>query len=177
MNREERRALKRAVKGHAKPLVRRKIWSTSIDPVAHAIAGAGITDRASLDQLLTRELASLDAFTRGSATMREWSDMVNVNNLTQTLAGMGVGREAMPDAHKAEHGLIEAAERFHRTKKMGLSGPAIQSLREVIEWHDLQRSSIPRSQYEEAIRLTDARIKSGYATIDLGKTLAATEGT
>ena len=171
MNREERRALKRATRGHAKPRVNRKFRSTSIDPVAHAIAGAGITDRVSLDQLLTRELASLDALTHGNATIREWSDMVNMNNLTQTLAGMGVGYEAMPDAQKAEEGLIEAAARFQRTKKMGLSGPAIQALRDVIEWHDLQRSSIPRSQYEEAIRLTNARIKSGYATIDLSKTL------
>jgi hypothetical protein len=98
---------------------------------------------------------------------------VNVNNLTQTLAGMGVGYEAMPDAHKAEAGLIEAAERFQRTGKMGLSGPAIQALRDVIEWHSLQRSSIPRSQYEQAIRLTGARIKSGHATIDLAKTIGA----
>lgn len=148
----------------------RKVWAL-INPVEHAINGAGITSRADLDALLTREIGSLNAFTNGSATIRHWSDMANLNNLTQTLAGMGVGREAMPDAHKAEAGLIEAAERFHRTGKMGLGGPAIQALRDVIEWHDLQRSSIPRSQYEEAIRLTAARIKSGHATVDLAKTL------
>lgn len=147
---------------------KRKVWAL-VNPILHAIEGAGITSRNDLDKLLTRELASLDAFTRGKATMNQWSDMVNVNNLTQTLAGMGVGYEAMPDAHKAEQGLIEAAERFQRTGKMGLSGPAIQALKNIIEWHDLQRSSIPRSQYEEAIRLTGARIKSGHATIDLGK--------
>jgi hypothetical protein len=173
MNREERRQIKRAQRGHSKPLVSRRVWSTSIDPIQHAIDGAAITPRQALDTLLVRELASLDAFTKGKATMREWSDLVNVNNLTQTLAGMGVGHEAMPDAHKAEEGLIDAARRFQETKRMGLSGPAIQALRDVIEWHDLQRSSIPRSQYEEAIRLTAARIKSGHATIDLAKTLAA----
>lgn len=175
MNREQRRALKRAARGHSKPTVNRKVWSTDIDPVAHAIAGAGITSREDLDTLLMRELASLDAFTNGKATMREWNDMVNVNNLTQTLAGIGVGYEAMPDAHKAEEGLIEAAARFQRTGRMGLSGPAIQALKNVIEWHDLQRSSIARSDYEEAIRLTAARIKSGHATIDLAKTLGPQE--
>jgi len=35
----------------------------------------------------------------------------------------------------------------------------------------LQRASIPRSQYESAIRLTVARVKSGYATIDLDATI------
>ena len=151
----------------------RKVWAL-VNPISHAIYGAVITSRNDLDKLLTRDLASLDAFTTGKAQMNEWSDMVNVNNLTQTLAGMGVGYEAMPDAHKAEAGLIEAAERFQRTGKMGLSGPAIQALRDVIEWHSLQRSSIPRSQYEQAIRLTGARIKSGHATIDLEKMLETT---
>lgn len=173
MNRTERRNLKRAQRGHSKPPVSRKVWRTDIDPVSHAIDGAAITPRQALDTLLVMELASLDAFTRGKATMREWSDMVNVNNLTQTLATMGVGREAMPDAHKAESGLIDAARRFQETGRMGLTGPALQALRDVIEWHDIQRASIARSQYEEAIRLTAARIKSGHATIDLAKTLAA----
>lgn len=156
----------------------RKVWAL-VNPLTHAIQGAGITSRKDLDTLLMRELASLDAFAKGKATMREWSDMVNVNNLTQTLAGMGVGREAMPDCHKAEAGLIDAARRFQETGRMGLTGPALQALRDVIEWHDIQRASIARSQYEEAIRLTGARIKSGHATIDLAKTLgpAATEGT
>lgn len=153
---------------------KRKVWAL-VNPVEHAINGAGITSRKDLDSLLVRELASLDAFTRGQATMQEWSDLVNANNLAQTLAGMGVGREALPDCHAAEAALIEAASRFNDSQRMGLSGPGIQALRSVIEWHDLQRSAIPRSQYEEAIRLTAARIKSGHATIDLGKTLKRKE--
>jgi hypothetical protein len=148
----------------------RKVWAR-VNPVEYAMAGAAVTPREALDKLLTAELASLDAFTRGAATMRDWQDLASVNNLCQTLAGMDVGREALPDCHKAEAGLIEAARRFQETKRMGLSGPAIQALRDVIEWHDLQRASIPRRQYEEAIRLTVARVRSGYATVDLDKTL------
>jgi hypothetical protein len=149
---------------------KRKHWAL-IDCVAHAISGACITSRKDMDTLLIRELSSLDAFTTGRARLSEWSDMANVNNLAQTLAGMGIGADALPDCHAAESALIEAAGRFQETKRMGLSGPGIQALRSVIEWHDAQRSAIPRSQYEEAIRLTGARIKSGHATIDLAKTL------
>jgi len=152
----------------------RRVWAL-VNPIAHAISGARITDTKSLDQLLVRELASLDAFTRGAARLHEYSDLVNMNNLTQTLAGMGVGREALPDCRKAEQALIEAAARFERTQRMGLTGPGIEALRNVIEWHTLQRSAIPRSKYEEAIRLTGARIKSGHATIDLGATLKASD--
>jgi|GEM_PF-3833829 len=56
--------------------------------------------------------------------------------------------------------------------RMGLSGPGLQALREVIGWHDAQRSSIARSRYEQAIRLTEARTRSGHATIDLDKILS-----
>lgn len=152
----------------------RRVWSL-VNPITHAISGACITFGSDLDQLLVRELASLDAFTRGAARLQEYSDLVNMNNLTQTLADMGVGREALPDCRKAEEALIEASARFERTRRMGLTGPGIEALRNVIEWHSLQRSAIPRSKYEEAIRLTGARIRSGHATIDLGATLKARE--
>lgn len=146
----------------------RKVWRL-VNPIQHAIEGARITSVEDRNKLLIRELASLDAFTRGQATLRDWSDLVNVNNLAQTMAGMGVGPEVMPYCHQAEEALHEAAKRFQNLGRMGLSGPGLNALREVIEYHDLQRASIPRSQYEEAIRLTGARIKSGHATVDLGK--------
>jgi hypothetical protein len=175
MNRTERRQQARANRGHSKPPKVRKVWA-QIDPIKHAIDGAAITAPDKLDALHMRELAALDAFARGAATMQEWHDLVNANNITQTLAGMGVGREALPDAHAAEAALIDAAARFQRTGRMGLTGPGLQALRDVIEWHHLQRGSIARSQYEQAIRLTAARIKSGYATVDLSKTLNARRG-
>lgn len=59
---------------------------------------------------------------------------------------MNIGREALPDCHKAEESLIEAAQRFENTQRMGLSGPGLYALRHVIERHDLQRSSIARSK-------------------------------
>ena len=150
----------------------RKVWQ-KVNPVEYAIQGASITPRSALDQLLITELASLDAFTHGTATIADWQALVSMNNVCQCLASLNVGREAMPDCHKAEEGLIDAARRFQETGRMGLTGPAIQALRDVIEWHDLQRSSIPRKQYEEAIRLTVARIKSGYKTTDLSMALSS----
>lgn len=149
---------------------RRKVWAL-VNPVAHAIEGAAIAPRADLDKLLLREIASLDSIIKGHGTMKEWQDLAALNNLTQTLAGQGVGPEAMEAAHKAEAALIDAAARFERTGRMGFTGEGIQALREVIEYHDLQRSSISRSEYEKAIQLTLARIRSGYATVDLNATV------
>lgn len=173
MNREQRRAAKRSQRGHAKPPIIRKVWDTTIDTIQHAIEGAAITSSEKLDRLMLVELAAIDTFTRGRATMCEWSALVAVNNLTQTLAGMGIGYEAMPDCHKAEAALVDAADRYQRTGKMGLTGPGIQALRDVIAWHQEQRSNISNSKYAEALRLTEARIKGGHATVDLLATLGA----
>ena len=149
----------------------RKVWAL-VNPIEHAIEGARITPRAMLDHLHLRELSSLEAFARGGAGLQEWHDMVALNNLAQTLASQHIGAEALPDCEKAEAALIEAADRFQRTGRMGLSGPGLQALREVIGWHDAQRSSIARSRYEQAIRLTEARTRSGHATADLDRVLA-----
>lgn len=175
MNRTERRAAARAQRGHSKPPVMRKVWRTDLNTIEHAMAGAAITTEQARDQLLMRELSALDAFTRGHARLQEWSDLVNLNNIAQTMAGsLGVMRdEVMTACHRAEQDLIETAERFQRTGRMGLSGQAIEHLREVLRLHEEQRASVARSVYEEAIRLTDARIKNGHATIDLAATLGA----
>lgn len=140
-----------------------------MNPIAHAIAGASITPRAELDKLLMRELSALDDMTKGKASLQQWHDLANVVNLCETLAHEKVGAEALESCGQAQESLIEAAKRFQETQRMGLSGIGIQALRDVIEFHQLQRSSIPRSQYEAAIRLTAARVKSGYATVDLGE--------
>ena len=44
---------------------RRKVWNTNVNPIAHAIAGAAITDTASLDKLRMQELSAIEAFAKG----------------------------------------------------------------------------------------------------------------
>lgn len=170
MNRAERRAGKTK---RSKPRVTRTVWQ-KVDTILHAMQGAAITPASVRDKLAMRELTAIDAFVRGQAGIQEWQDLAALNNITQTLATMGIGREAMPDCHKAEAALVEAAQRFERTGKMGLSGPGIQAIRDVIEWHDAQRQAIPRSKYEQALRLTVARVKSGHATVDVNELINAT---
>jgi len=150
---------------------KRKHWAL-VDTIKYAAEGAAITPRHLLDKLLMRELSSLDAFARGAASIQEWHDMAALVNNAQTLAEcMGIGKEALPDILKAEAGLVESAARFQKIKKFGLSGPSITALKEVVEWHDLQRASIPRSQYDESIRITTAHVQNGHRTIDLDEIL------
>lgn len=152
----------------------RKIWQT-VNPIEHAMAGASITPRDKLDKLLARELSSLEAIVKGHGDLVSWNDLVNANNLAEELALMGVGKpEVMPVVIECQQHLIEAARRFQTTGKMGLSGPAIQAMRSMLEYHDLQRASIARSQYEEAIRRVTAKVKSGAVNVrDLWDELGA----
>ena len=139
---------------------RRKVWSTEINPVAHAIVGASITTDDCLQQLKDKEQAAIDAMRSGAATVYTWQELVDMNNICQTMARNGIGVEALPDCMMAEIELKNAAKRFEATGKMLLTGVGLKSIQEVLEWHHLQRTSVSRAKYEQMIEKTRNRIKS-----------------
>jgi hypothetical protein len=145
----------------------RRVWQ-KVNPITFAMSGCAITPRDELDKLLARELSALDDFTHGRACLQQWFDLASLVNICETLAHEGIGPEALEPCALAQDELIAAAKRFQKSQRMGLTGPGIQHMRDVIEYHDLQRASIPRSQYEKLIRLTANRVKSGYQTVDIG---------
>lgn len=150
---------------------KRKVWSL-VNPISHAIEGAAISDRKLLDSLLLRELDAVNNFANGSADLDDWNALCSMNNIAETLAETGVGAEALAACKAVEAALIDAAERYQRIGKMGLTGLGLKAVKDCVEYHDLQRSSIPRSQYEKAIKLTKDRVRSSHvAVVDLWKTL------
>ena len=52
-----------------KKMCKRKIWSTTINPITHAIAGARVTDQGLLDKLRMRELSAFDSMVKGWGTV------------------------------------------------------------------------------------------------------------
>lgn len=138
---------------------KRKFWKL-IDPVRHAILGAGITEDHLLDKLRLQELASLEAMTKGMGTLQDWHELTSMMNLCEVMAINGIGPEALPYCKLAQDALEQAAHRYQSTLRMGLSGEGIKALREVYDYHDLQRRSISRGEYEKMIIKTQLRIKS-----------------
>lgn len=135
---------------------RRKIWDTSLCPVTHAIAGAAIADKESLDILRKKEDGSMEAFRNGSATKQDWNNINAVVRLAESMADAGIGPEVIVHCKIAEMHLLEAQERFKRIGKMGSTGLGLQSFQDIIEYHELQRTSVARSVYEKHIkRITD----------------------
>jgi hypothetical protein len=139
---------------------RRKVWATNIDTVGHAIAGAAISDGAALDKLRLCELSAIDAMTKGMGTTEDWRWLADVLNIAETMGKSGIGPEVLPYCEDAQKALLEAAERYQKTGKMGLSGQGIRAIKDVWEFHDIQRTSIARSEYEKMIRKTANYIKS-----------------
>ncbi len=138
---------------------KRKVWNL-IDPLTHAIVGAAITQRDKLNKLRTLEYAALDAITRGKGTITDWRTLVDVLNLSEMMGKNGIGPEVLPICEKAQESLHKAAMRFQGTKKMGLDGQGIQAIRDLIEYADLQQSSISRSEFERYIKKTKDYIRS-----------------
>jgi hypothetical protein len=138
---------------------KRKFWKL-IDPIRHAILGAGITQNHLLDKLRLTELASIDAMTRGLGTLQDWQELTDMMNISEVMALDGVGPEVLPHCQQAQNALEQAALRYQSTMRMGLSETGINALRDVFEYHDLQRRSISRSEYEKYIIKTRQRIMS-----------------
>jgi len=138
---------------------RRKVYAL-VNPITYAIEGACITPPEMLAGLRLRELSAIDAFAHGKATLREWKDLGDMLNLAETMGMRGIGPEVLPVCKAAQFELVSAAERFERTGKMGLTGPGLTLMRDLFDYHDLQRSSVPRSTYEQLIAVTRNRIMS-----------------
>lgn len=106
------------------------------------------------------EYSALEAMTKGNGTVTDWRTLVDVLNLSEMMGKNGIGPEVLPICEKAQEGLHKAAMRYQETLNMGLDGQAIQALRELIQYADLQQSSISRSEFEKYIQKTRNYIKS-----------------
>ena len=124
-----------------------------MNPISMAMESAAIPDKKSLDKLRMLELAAIEALAKGQAAANEWRDLAGMVNLCESMAEAGIGPEAFEATQRAQEALIEA---FKRKDKVGgrlvVSGAGLQAVRDVFEYHDLQRQSVARSVYEWHIK-------------------------
>jgi hypothetical protein len=139
---------------------RRKIWDTGINPIMHAIAGASISDEESLNILRGKENGSMAAFRNGSATKQDWNNINAVVRLAESMAVANIGPEVMVPCKIAEMHLLDAHDRFKRLGKMGSTALGLQSFQDIIEYHELQRTSVSRSVYEKHVKRVTDMIRS-----------------
>lgn len=138
---------------------RRKIYDL-VNPIAHAIEGCQITPERELNSLRVRELQAIQAFTDGHATLENWHEISAMLNIAETMARGGIGLEVLEVCEAAQSALISAAKRFEKWSKMELTPSQLHAVRELYDYHDLQRQSISRREYECFIQTNINRIKS-----------------
>jgi hypothetical protein len=134
-------------------------------PITLAISGATITAEADLDKLRLRELSAIESFSKGTATPHEFRDLCDMLNLAQTLGETGVGPEVLPVCESVEAELLAAKGRHDQTGRLGITGAGLRAMRDLYEFHDLQRTSINRSQYEQAILRTRNKIRGAHPDV------------
>ena len=139
---------------------RRKHWGL-VNPLGHVLDGIAETPKNLLDKLRTRELSALESMAKGTATIQDWRDLVDMMNIAETMALSGIGPEVLPVCEQVQAAMLEAANRFESSGRMGMTGLGLQALRDLYEFADLQRTSISRGDYERLIAKTAAKIRTG----------------
>ncbi len=138
---------------------RRKIWD-KVNPIEYAIAGAAITTEDKLDKLRLSELSAIESMVKGNATTGDWRVLVDMLNIAETMATNGIGIEVNEVCAIVQKEMEAAAHRYEKTRKMGLTGTGIRYIKELYAYHDLQRTSVSRSEYERMIEKTINIIRS-----------------
>lgn len=126
---------------------KRKVYDR-VCPITHAIVGASVTDEETLNVLRKKEQGSLEAFRTGVAEKKDWNNINTVAQLAESMAQANIGPEVMVVVKIAEMHLLEAKERFMRIGKMGTTGLGLQAMKDLLEYHELQRTAVSRSVYE-----------------------------
>ena len=145
----------------------RHVWRMA--PIETAIRNAAIVPSQSRDKLALADLSTLDAITRGKGRLSDFRYLVDISNLTETLAKdfrIG-GDEVLTAVKAAEAAFLSCAKRIETTGKIGFSGPELTAVREMLEWAQAQREAASRGVYLAAIKLLGARVKGGSVTIEM----------
>ena len=137
----------------------RKIWQ-KVNPIEFAIVGASITPEDLLDKLRLIELSAIESMVKGHGTISDWRALVDMMNIAETMGNNGIGIEVLPVCEIVQKEMESAAHRYEKTRKMGLTGTGIKYIKELYQLHDLQRTSISRSEYERMLQKTADYIRS-----------------
>jgi hypothetical protein len=142
----------------------RRRWDL-VNPITHVLQGIAVTPEDKLAKLRLLELSALESFRTGRATPDDWRALADVCNLAETLSLDGIGVEVLEASRIAQEALGHAHERYNAQGRLGITGQELQALRDIVEFHDLQRTSIGLAVYEAAIRKTRDRIRSAHPSV------------
>jgi hypothetical protein len=122
------------------------------NPITLAIEGACVSQNSELDKLREREKQSIDALAQGVGTIGHLRAVEAMLMISRSMAEAGIGRDEvlLISAIAGSH-LKDDEARYEQTGRMGTTGLGLKAYRDLFEYHDLQRLSVARSEYEKHI--------------------------
>jgi len=138
---------------------RRKVYQL-MNPISLAIEGAMVTPDDQLNELKQGEKAYLDALIDGTDDLNGYYGLCAMLGIAETMARNGIGPEVMQACKVAEFSLIKLKNRYDRWRKWDITEGEKHSIRDLMEWHHLQRTSVSRGEYEKFIKTATNRMRS-----------------
>jgi len=135
---------------------KRKHWNTSpgFSAVAHAINGACVIDDQILQDIRIRELSAIQSMQDHTATDQDLYDILALHSMAVVMAENGIGKfEVMPVCTQAKTAIANLIKRVEKWGKFDARESEIIILRELWDWHDAQRKSIQRSDYDKYLKM------------------------
>ena len=131
------------------------------NPITTAIEGACITSTDLINQIRQREKQMIEAIVDNTADgLYGYKGLCEVLGVAETMARNGIGAEVLPACEAAQLSLIKLKTRFEKWGKWDITPTELHTLNELIEWHDLQRQSISRGEYEKFLKNATNRMRS-----------------
>ena len=144
----------------------RSKWSRDANILARVVTGVLPTPEGLLERQRMVELQAIEAFAKGYATPDDFRVCADMLNVAETMAFNGIGRdEVTPVCETCQEQPIAAKDRHDQGKTLGLSAMGLKVLRDLAEYHDLQRTSVDWATYERMIVKTANRIRSAHPDV------------
>lgn len=132
-----------------------------VNPITCAIEGACITGDDLIAQVRQREATMLESIVSGTSDgLHGYRGLCELLGVAETMARNGIGAEVLPACESAQAALIALKHRFEKWKKWDVTPAELHAINELFEWHDLQRSSISRGEYERFLLNATNRMRS-----------------
>ena len=142
----------------------RRHWAL-VDPIQHAILGASIASESRLDKLRLKELSAIEAFAKGQAGPSDFRDICDLLNVAQGMGEQGIGPEVLPVCDEVECALLRVKTQYEQTNSMTLRAGELKGMRDLFEYHDLQRKSVDLSTYERSIQKVANQIRGKHPSV------------